>query len=359
MDELAAYERRLRRAGLPLLIDGYSAQTDVFTRAYPLLALVFLGEVFGALNLEWSAVANVAAVLGGLAILLAGVSIANRMRGRRALAVPEQVGRPELAGFVLLPALLPVVFGGQVTSALVTAAANLALLALVYLVVGFGMLSIVAWVVRRLAGQLARSLLLLARAVPLLLLFAVVLFVNTEMWQVFSSISEASLVAVGALMVAVGTLFLIALLPAEVAKLERDVGAGPPLDRRQRVNVGLVMLISQALQVAVVSVATGGFFVAFGLLVVTPEVLESWIGTAGHMVLDETVAGVHVRLTEELLRVASGIAAVSGVYYAIAMLTDATYRAEFLEEVTGEMRETFRLRAEYLERVSAACAPPA
>ncbi len=59
--------------------------------------------------------------------------------------------------------------------------------------------------------------------------------------------------------------------------------------------------------------------------------------------------GERVQVTEELLRVSSGIAAFSGLYYAIAVLTDATYREEFLDEITGEMRETFRARAEYLE----------
>jgi hypothetical protein len=36
------------------------------------------------------------------------------------------------------------------------------------------------------------------------------------------------------------------------------------------------------------------------------------------------------------------------VYYAIAVLTDATYREEFLEDIVGQLRETFRLRTEYL-----------
>jgi hypothetical protein len=44
MDELAAYERRLRRAGLPLLIEDYSAYEDIFTRAVPLLSLVVTGQ---------------------------------------------------------------------------------------------------------------------------------------------------------------------------------------------------------------------------------------------------------------------------------------------------------------------------
>ena len=41
-------------------------------------------------------------------------------------------------------------------------------------------------------------------------------------------------------------------------------------------------------------------------------------------------------------------AAFSGLYYAIAVLTDSVYRAEFLSELEGTMRETFRARAEYL-----------
>ena len=66
-------------------------------------------------------------------------------------------------------------------------------------------------------------------------------------------------------------------------------------------------------------------------------------------------------LSEELLRVAGAIAALSGFYYAIAVLTDSTYREEFLHEITDEMRETFRQRTEYLARreVSLGCGPPA
>jgi hypothetical protein len=30
------------------------------------------------------------------------------------------------------------------------------------------------------------------------------------------------------------------------------------------------------------------------------------------------------------------------------VLTDSTYREEFLEDIVGELRETFRLRTEYL-----------
>lgn len=59
--------------------------------------------MLGAIQLDWSPLANVAAVLGGLAILLAAAAILNRMRGRPYLALPESVGRVELGVFVLLP----------------------------------------------------------------------------------------------------------------------------------------------------------------------------------------------------------------------------------------------------------------
>jgi hypothetical protein len=38
-------ERRFRSAGLPLLAEDYSATEDVFNRAIPLLAVVFVLEI--------------------------------------------------------------------------------------------------------------------------------------------------------------------------------------------------------------------------------------------------------------------------------------------------------------------------
>jgi hypothetical protein len=348
------YERGFRRAGLPLFIEDYSAYEDIFTRAFPLLALVFVTQVMGAADLDWSVWANLAAVAGGLAILAGGVVLLNRQRGRRMLSVPERVGVPELAAFVLVPALLPLVFGGQVVSALVTAGGNLALLVVVYLVVGLGVLSIVRWAARRLVGQLTASLELLSRAVPLLLVFALVLFINTEMWQVFSGVPDVFLALIAALFVATGSTFLVVRLPRDVAVLEREVSPGAPLRPRERFNVGLVMFVSQGLQVLVVSVAVGAFFVLFGALAIGPGVLDAWIGGQGDEVLAVRLFGEEARVTVELLEVSGGLAAFSGVYYAIAVLTDSVYRGEFLSELEDTMRDTFRARADYLAARSSA-----
>jgi hypothetical protein len=346
---LAGYEERFRRDGLPLFVAGTTARTDVWTRAVPVLGLVFIGEVLGAIDLQWSWWANVLALLGGIAILLGGLALSNRARGRRLLARPRDVGPLELAGFVLLPAVLPLVFGGQTRSAWVTAVANLVLLAVLYGTIRYGLLPIVAWAARRLGGQLASSVVLLARAIPLLMLFSVVLFLTTEMWQTFARMDDASLIAVAGLLVAIGMVFLAVRLPREVAALERDVGGEPPLDRRQRLNVGLVLFVSHALQVLVVSLAVGVFFVAFGLLATPASLLTTWVGQPPDEVL--TVGGVH--LYAELVRVSAAIAAFSGLYYAIAVLTDATYREEFLSDIEVSMRATFAARTEYLALLAA------
>jgi hypothetical protein len=348
MDELATYERRFRKAGLPLFIEDYSAASDVFNRAIPLLGLVFVVELLGAIDLDWAWYANVAAAFGGLAVLLAATGIVNRVRGRPFFSVPERLGAPELATFVLVPALLPLIFSGQVESAIVTAAGNLLLLLAIYLVVGYALFAILREAAIGLATELANAVVTLTRALPLLLLFAVVLFVNTEMWQVLSTTPESLLWLLGALLLVLGTLFLVARLPQEVRELESAAPDGPPLDRRQRVNVALVVLVSHALQVLVVAAGLAAVFVVFGALAVGPEVRESWIGSTGDSLLALDILGERVEVTAELLRVSGGIAALSGLYYAIAVLTDATYREQFLDRLSSEMCASFEARAEYL-----------
>ncbi len=343
--------RRFRESGLPLLDEDFSASTNVFNRAAPLLAVVFLGEMLGAVQLEWSLLANLAAIAGGLAILLAAGMVVNHLRGRPLRSLPEDVGRIELAAFVLVPALLPLVFGGQTRSAWVTAVANLALLLLVYAILGYGLISIVRWVGRRLWHQLLASFMLLARAVPLLMIFALLAFMSTEMWQVFSIIPDGNLLAIALLFVGLGTAFLLARLPREVRAIEVEVGSDDtPLRTKQRRNVALVLFTSQAVQVLTVSLLVAAFFVVFGLLAIPESVRDLWLPLDFEQdsLFDFTLLGETFQMTVELLKVAAGLAAFTGLYFAIAMLTDSTYRDEFLDEVTAELRSVFVVREEYL-----------
>ena len=110
----------------------------------------------------------------------------------------------------------------------------------------------------------------------------------------------------------------------------------------------MVLFVSQSLQVLVVALAVFAFFVVFG--------------AAGDRRRRPARPGSATRATtfssrspgSTSIRATSCCAwrprsrRFSGLYYAIAVLVDPTYREEFLDEVTGDMRLTFAARTEYL-----------
>ena len=346
---LRELEARFRRAGLPLLAEDVRATEDVFTRAIPLLALVFVLELLGAINLEWSPLANALAIAGGIVLLLGAFGVLNVVRGRPFLSIPHKVGIPELAAFVALPVVLPLVFGGQLRSALVTAGGNLALLGAIWLVVGFGVFSILRWTGARFLQQLAASGTLLVRALPLLLFFSLVTFFTNEYWQLFGEAADATFYAGAGLFAALAALFLLVRLPSSVRELERSSLLELPLQRGQRVNVGLVIFVAQALQVAFVGVAIWLFFMVFGAILVSPAIRTEWIGSDGRELFTLPFFGQQLDVTKELVRTAAGVASFSALYYCVASAVDSTYRDEFVERLTTELRGTFAERTEYLE----------
>ncbi|TWD79241.1 hypothetical protein FB561_0296 [Kribbella amoyensis] len=347
--EVARYEQRFRRAGLPLFIEDFSPTHDIFNRAIPLLALVFIAEMLGATSLDWPIWVNLLTALGGLAVLVGGFGLLNGLRGRPFWSLPTRFGIPELAVFVLLPALLPLVSEGQLRQFFGIAAGNLLLIGLVYLVVGYGLIGTTLWGLRRLAGELANSIASLVRALPLLLVFSLVLFVNTEMWQVFAGMPVSFIVFFAIAFALLSNVFLVLRLPQELDRIEREAASGPPLRRIQRLNLSISLVIRQWLQVIVVSTGVGLFFVAFGMLAISANIYESWGIDPGGWSYEIWLLDHPLLLSAALVKVAVGIANFTGLYYSIALLTDSTYRTEFLDTVAIELRAVFEDRAQYLE----------
>lgn len=349
-ENLASYERAFRQAGLPLLIEDYSPAEDIFNRAVPLLGLVFFAEILSVLNRDWPPLLNLVAVIGGLFLLLGAIALSNRARGRPLRSLPERVGRAELAGFVLVPALLPGLISGHWGIACLVALGNLLLLALILGVVGFGLLSIISWSLRRLVRELSSSLALLVKAVPLLMIFSLILFFTPELWQVFARLDDLRLGLLICLFLALGAGFLIARLPAEVEQLERETGGEtPPLSRLQEFNFGLVLFVAQSVQILLVSFGVGLFFMLLGFLTIDASILGSWVGGGGETLLRVRLGDGYALITVELIRVAGALAAFTGLYFTISMLTDSLYREEFMERISEEFRRVFRLRHDYLE----------
>ncbi len=363
-------ERWFVARGLPHFIDGYSATRDIFTRAVPALTIVFLFEMIGALNLAWPVWANALAAVGGFGLLLGIWGGANLARGRRPFARPEDVGSVELAIFVFGPAVLPLVFGGQLVAAAATSLANAVLLGLIYVVTSYGLIPMTAWAGRRLRHELASLWNLLVRALPLLLLFVTFLFINAEVWQVASSLYGWPFGLTLGLFVVVGVVFVVTRLPREIGELSsfsdaaeiRHLSAGTPaadldveygpdhpsLSRAQWLNAGLVALFAAAMQILIVTTTIAAFFVLFGVLAVSTSTIASWTGT-DPTVLATLDTGRHsYRLTEDLLRVAAFLGTFSGLYFTVYVLTDPAYREEFFDEAVGELRQALAVRITYL-----------
>ena len=370
-DPITETERWFLRRGVPHLIANYNAAEDVFTRALPLLTILFLFSMVGALDTEFTLWQNVGVAVGGFALLIGIWAAVNRMRGiRRLLARPRRVGALELAVFVFGPALVPIVFGAQFGNAAVVVIVNALILLVVYLGASYGVVAIAAWAVRHVVSDLGGALRIAMRALPLLLLFNAFLFINAEVWQVTSRIDLTLLLGALGLFVALGTVFLLSRLPGEVSDLAtfgswEDVAglcAGTPMEgrvaqsdlpdypltRRQRGNVGLVILFSQGVLALAVSVFIGLFFVVFGLLIMNPDTLVQWTERPLNELYSVSFRGDRIVLTEELLRAAGFLAAFSGLYFTVNAATEATYRREFFDGLLREVRQSMAVRETYL-----------
>jgi hypothetical protein len=360
-------ERWLIRRGVPHFIDGYSASEDVLTRTLPVLTLTFLFEMLAAANLDWPWWANLLSVAGGFAILIAGWALTNAARGRPAFQRPDRVGLPEVAVFVLVPALLPLVFGGEWDEAAWLAGANLVLLAVVYGFTSYGVIPMARWAAGQLIRQLGDTLGLFTRALPLLLIAFLFLFINAEVWQVAGTLETVPMLAVLGLFLALGAVFIITRLPRELrplatfataAEIERHV-AGTPAEGitapdpvavpdpsvRQWGNAGLVMVVTQALRVTTAAVLIGAFFVLFGVLTMQPGTIETWTTEPANAMASFELFGRPMALTEELLRVAAFLAGFSAFYFTVYLVTDPTFREEFFSDVEAELRRSFAVRA--------------
>jgi hypothetical protein len=129
---------------------------------------------------------------------------------------------------------------------------------------------------------------------------------------------------------------------------EREELQALELTRPQRLNVSLVALFTQGMQITLVTLLVGAFFIVFGLMTITPEIMESWLGHRGDELFAFGVFGHDLRCTAELLKISGFLAAFSGLYFTVVLVTDETYRKEFRAELLDELRQTFAVRLVYL-----------
>ncbi len=357
--------------GVPHFIDSYNASEDVLTRTLPILVLLFLFSSISAIDLDWPAAGIVAASLGGLLILLAIWAGINRLRGiRPLLRRPERVGAVEVGVFLGVPSLLPIIFGWDWAGALITLATQTVILGLVYAVTSYGLIAIAWWVAAQLIHSLGQTLRLFTRTLPLLLIGFMFLFVDAVAWQSAGLRDTSLLVAVGALFAVLAGVFLGTQVPREISDLNTftswdeiqilcddapgtpvsgaETPTPPQLTRRERGNLWLLVFVSQAFRLLLVSTLIGVFFVGLGLLIIQPDTVELWTTAPPSVLWEATLFGIEIHLSAELLRVSGFLATFAVVYFSVYTTTESALREEFYEDITTEVRQNLAVRTRYL-----------
>ena len=385
MTERDRCERWFVRRGLPHLIDDYTATDDIFTRMAPFLAGVVFLEFFLAFGDRWTGWSQAVAFLGGIAALVGGVVLVNRIRGRRSFQLPDDIGVWELALYVVLP-IVPTVIGSQgsaLDNAVSVVAFNLVLLAVGYVVTSWALIPMMRWSFGQVRRQVTDVANLAMKSLPTLLIFSAFIFINAEMWQVANDFTLPLFGMVMLLLVGLGGIFIFVSVRRLTVDLARFSAWGdvrprcantpveeiipaddepapdtPPLVRRAEWNVNLLLFVAQGIQVLLVSLVITTFYVVFGLLTVREETLLQWT-TVGELTyerdwaVDIAIFGTDLIFTRQLLLVALFIGMFSGLNFAVQVITDDTYREEFIADMTAEVRDALAVRAVYHRRLVA------
>jgi hypothetical protein len=376
---IADTERWFVRRGLPHFVYRFSSSRDVWVAAVPIVLALFVLEIaVNAPDRRYPIVGSIALVVGGIALLVGVWAVANRARGRPALARPTRIGPVEVLLFVVGPAIVPLAASGQWRTAVVTVGINFAVLGLAYLERRYAIVSLARWALDHFAQQLRTVSGVLMRALPLLLLIVVVVFYTTEPWQIAHTLKGPVLLLGGLVFVLLAIVFAAIRAPSQIgelvaadgwpdirahvvgtpvatlaASIPDDAPEPPPLSRAERRNARMVVVVSEGTLVTIVSGSLFLFFVLLGLLTVPPALAHTWIGAAPDVLFSFDLLGQHLGLTAELLKVSGFLAAFAALQFTVSLLSDGTYQDEFLSNLRATLRTAFAVRAVYLTAVHA------
>jgi len=265
--------------------------------------------------------------------------------------------------------LMVIVLGGIFGGPLRETSANLlwsgVVVGVILALTATGVGSILGWAARDTATNLALISGMFVRALPVVLLTFLVFF-NTYVWLMAAIVSRARL------WLAIGFLFLIAAAFLVSSTLERvrpilddpdpqptdqqrlagtpfedlpDEPGSDALSHPERANVVFVVASSQVGQVLTIALATGAIFFVLGLIVVSPELLDSWTRGAGRT--DGHFLGMILPVPNALIQTTMMLTAITFMYLSAKAVTDKEYRSQFVDPLLDDVRLTLVARDRY------------
>jgi hypothetical protein len=234
---------------------------------------------------------------------------------------------------------------------------------------GCGVGSVVGWAMRMMLSHLATVGALAIRALPVMLLTALVFF-NTYVWILAATIDGVRLSLALAFLLAIAVAFVVsatvervrpnlqtAALPTDSDRLTDtpftsipDAPSNPPLTRGERLNVMLVMVTSQVVQILVLAAITATIYLILGLIVLTPALLNEWTHTS---VSITKILGVAIPAPDSLIHMCLLLAAMTFMYISARAVGDGNYRSTFLDPLLDDLRNTLVARNSYRAVIAA------
>jgi hypothetical protein len=369
---------------VPQLIEGYSSEQRIDRRAVPLIGIwIVVGTV-----LVWiqgsgrPAGSNLGSLF--LALVLTGSLIAGFLWVRKhpPFGSFNRLDLLDIAFVGLVPGVVAaVIVGGSDGGLGVVTFGPLTILdpfvilvgvGIIYAMVALGVVELAGWSLRHLYENVPQIARLVARNLPLLLILVVFLLFTSELWQTSHEIGSVDLVAIMTLLVIVAGVLVDTQSREEIRLIERR-GPGPtwhellagtpaggltpanssaaepaPLKRLERLNLLVLMLVSQFVQSLFVAVMVTLFMVLLGMLAVPASVQERWVGVPVDELLRFEFIGEPRTLSTELLVASALLGGVCGLYFTGLALTDQTYRAEFHSRVIADIERIMAVRSVYL-----------
>jgi hypothetical protein len=289
-----------------------------------------------------------------------------------------------VAAGIVLGLVTGLIVGSATTDASLAFASGASLLGaalLVYALWALHARMIVGWALGRAFRSLGLLLPLATRALPMLLLFVTFLFINADVWQVASQLKGGILWSAILFFVLAALGFLVPRLAQEMdavddtldgdalcAATEKtpladaaramcaddvDLSEDAGVTGLQKVNLVTVLVVAQAVQVVLLSVAVFVFFIVFGAVAIQADVITVWLGHA-----PSYPPGPHV-VSLELIRVATFLAGFSGFYFTVVAITDELYRKEFFSVILAELQRAVAARVVYRRLAATGAGRPA
>lgn len=387
-----AIERWFAARGVPQLIEGYSTEHRIDARAVPLIggwivvatvviwllrpAIYFAGRSLGDVRMRGSADPSPAADLGAtlVALVATGLLIGTVLWIRRhpPFGSHTRLDVLDIAVVGLAPGAVTAALAGDAGAVPGIAAFVLSGVGVIYAVVALGVPELSGWGLRYLRETLPSIATLVARTLPLLLILVVFLLFAAELWQVAHALGVGDVVVVMALLAAVGGVLVVTQASEEIRAIEErgptepvdDLLAGTPADnpggrlpppagtprplrRLERLNLMVLMLVSQLIQSLFVALMVALFLVALGFVAVPTSVQAAWVGAPVRDLLQLVVLGEPRTLSSELLVAAALLGGTCGLYFTGLALTDATYRAQFHARVVSDIERIMAVRSVY------------